>query len=114
MQVQSLSWVDPLEEDIATTTVFFPRKYEQRSLVGCNSPWGCKAVRRNLATKQQQQSYLFQEEKMSVLGTRKEGTFHCALSATRYSSTSFMKCFSKKKKKKEKTLKMQIEDNFKC
>ena len=103
-QVQPLSWVDPLEEDIATTTVFFPgESHEQRSLVGCNSlesynsPWGCKKVRCNLATKQQQQSCLSREEELSVLGTRKEGAFHCALLATRYSSTSFINCFSKKK-----------------
>ena len=38
--------------------VFSPGKYHgQRSLEGCNS-WGCKGVGHNLATKQQQHTYM--------------------------------------------------------
>ena len=44
MQVQSLGWEDPLEEEIATHPVFLPGKsHGQRSLVGC-SPWGCREL----------------------------------------------------------------------
>ena len=40
------------------TPKFFPGKsYEQRSLVSY-SPWGCKRVRHNSATKQQQQKWI--------------------------------------------------------
>ena len=39
MQVQSLSWEDPLEEGIATPPVFLPgESHGQRSLAGY-SPW---------------------------------------------------------------------------
>ena len=42
--VQSLCWEDTLEEDMATSPAFLPRKsHGQRSLVGY-SPWGCKEV----------------------------------------------------------------------
>ena len=41
-QVRSLGWEDPLEEGMATHSVFLPgESYGQRSLVGY-SPWGCK------------------------------------------------------------------------
>ena len=40
--VPSLGWKDPLEEEIAITPVFLPKKsHVQRSLVSY-SPWGCK------------------------------------------------------------------------
>ena len=53
--VQSLSWEDSLEKEIATTPVFLPGKsHEQRSLAGYN-PWGGKRIRHDLATKKQQQ-----------------------------------------------------------
>ena len=39
-QVRSLHWEDPLEKEMATTSVFLPGKsHGQRSLVGY-SPWG--------------------------------------------------------------------------
>ena len=41
-QVRSLGGGDPLEEGMATTSVFLPGKsHGQRSLAGC-SPWGHK------------------------------------------------------------------------
>ena len=41
-QVQSLGQEDPLEEEMATTTIFLPGKsHGQRSLVSY-SPWGRK------------------------------------------------------------------------
>ena len=40
--VQSLSWEDPLEKEMATTPVLLPGKFHgRRSLVGY-SPWGRK------------------------------------------------------------------------
>ena len=43
-QVGSLSWEDPLEEDMATTPVFLPgESHGQRSLAGY-SPWGLKEL----------------------------------------------------------------------
>ena len=40
--VQSLGWEDPLEEEMAICSIFFPVKSQgQRSLVGC-SLWGHK------------------------------------------------------------------------
>ena len=53
MQVQSLSWEDPLKRKWQPTPVFLPGKsHGQRSLSGYN-PWGHKRVGYNLATKQQ-------------------------------------------------------------
>ena len=44
MQVQSLGWEYPLEEEWQPTPEFFPEKSNgQRSLVGCRS-WGCKEL----------------------------------------------------------------------
>ena len=43
-QVRSLGWEDPLEEEMATHSVFLPGKsHGQTSLVGY-SPWGHKEV----------------------------------------------------------------------
>ena len=43
-QVQSLGWDDPLEKEMATHSVFLPRKsYGQGSLEGY-SPWGGKEL----------------------------------------------------------------------
>ena len=42
MRVQSLGQEDPLEKEMATTSVFLPAEsHGQRSLVGYR-PWGCK------------------------------------------------------------------------
>ena len=49
---QSLGQEDPLEKEMATP-VFLPGKsHGQRSPTGY-SPWGCKKIKQNLATKQQ-------------------------------------------------------------
>ena len=54
MQVRSLDQEDPLRREWQPTPVFLPGGSRgQRSLEG-DSPWGCKTVRHNLATKQQQ------------------------------------------------------------
>ena len=51
--VRFLVWEDPLEKEMAPTLVFLPGKSQgQRNLTGY-SPWGRKAVRHNLVTKQQ-------------------------------------------------------------
>ena len=43
-QVQSLGQEDSLEEEMATHSVFLPRKFHgQTSLMGY-SPWGCKEL----------------------------------------------------------------------
>ena len=53
-QVQSLSWEDPRRRKWQPTPVYLPgRSKGQRSLVSY-SPWGCRRVRYNFATKQQQ------------------------------------------------------------
>ena len=50
-QVQSLGQEDPLEQEMATHSPVFPRKFhEQRSWVGYSS-WGYKRVGYDLATK---------------------------------------------------------------
>ena len=52
--VQSLDWEDPLEKEMATHfSIFAWESHAQRSLEGY-SPWGCKRVGHDLATKQQQ------------------------------------------------------------
>ena len=44
--VRSLGWEDPLEEEMATHSVFLPgESHGQRSLAGY-SPWGCKESNR--------------------------------------------------------------------
>ena len=51
--VRFLSWEDPLEKKWQPTPVILPEKsYGQRKLAGY-SPWDCKRVGHNLATKQQ-------------------------------------------------------------
>ena len=50
MQVQSLGWEHPLEEGIATDSVFLPREsHGERSLAGY-SPWGYKELDTTEAT----------------------------------------------------------------
>ena len=57
-QVRSLGQEDPLEKEMAPTPVFLPGKSPgQRNSAGYN-PWGCKRVRHDLATKQQQPYYV--------------------------------------------------------
>ena len=54
-RVRSLGREDPLEKEMAThSNIFAGKSHGQRSLVGY-SPWGCKRVRLNLVTEQQQQ-----------------------------------------------------------
>ena len=54
-RVHSLVREYPLAKETAIHSVFLPGKsHGQRSLVGC-SPWGCKRVGHDLATKQQQE-----------------------------------------------------------
>ena len=52
--VRFLGWEDPLEEEMAThsSILAWGKFYGQRSLTGY-SPWGCKRIRYDLATKQQ-------------------------------------------------------------
>ena len=53
-QIRSLGQEDPLEEEMASHSVFFPEKaHGQRSLAGY-SPQSHKTVRHDLVTKQQQ------------------------------------------------------------
>ena len=55
----SLDWEDPWSRKWQSTPGVLPGKsHEQRSLAGYN-PWGCKRVRHDLATKQQQQQYKY-------------------------------------------------------
>jgi len=60
MWVRSLGWKDPLEKKMAIhstileNTGILEESHGRRSLASY-SPWGCKRVRHNLATKQQQQ-----------------------------------------------------------
>ena len=54
MQVSSLGWENPLEKKWQPTPTFLPGKsHGQSSLVGCN-PWGCKRVRHDWVTNQQE------------------------------------------------------------
>ena len=55
-QVQSLGWEDPLEKEIATTSVFLPEKSHRQGSLPGYSPWGCKRAGHDLATKQQQKT----------------------------------------------------------
>ena len=53
-QGQPLGWEDPLEEKWQPSPVFLPREFHgQMSLAG-SSPYGCKGIGQDLATKQQQ------------------------------------------------------------
>jgi len=55
MQVGFLIQEEPLEKEMAPIPVYLPVKsHGQRSWVGY-SPWSCKRVGYNLATKQQKQ-----------------------------------------------------------
>ena len=58
-RIQHQGQEDPLEKEMKPTLVFLPGKFQgQRSLVAY-SPWGCKAVRGDLVTKQQQNLGVF-------------------------------------------------------
>jgi len=48
--VQSLGWEDPLEEEMATYSVFLPGKSHGQSSLTGYSPWGHKRVGRDFAT----------------------------------------------------------------
>jgi len=55
--VGSLSQEDPLEKEMATcSSILAGESHGQGSLEGY-SPWGCKRVRQDLVTEQQQQIY---------------------------------------------------------
>ena len=55
MRVQSLGQEDPLEKEMATNCSILAWKiHRQRSLAGY-SPGGCKRIRHDLMTKQQQE-----------------------------------------------------------
>ena len=63
-QVLSPGWEDPLQEEVAPTTVFLAGKsHGQRTVVGY-SPWGHKRVRHNLETKTTTAMYLLKEKKI--------------------------------------------------
>ena len=47
--VQSLGQEDPLEDEMATHSVFLPGPHGQRSLVGYG-PWGCRELDTTEAT----------------------------------------------------------------
>ena len=52
MQVQSLDWKDPLEEEMAThSSILGSESHGQRSLAG-SSPWGWKELDTTEATEQ--------------------------------------------------------------
>ena len=56
-QVLSLGWEDPLEKEMATHSSIIAREILQTEEPGgLYSLWGCKRVRHNLVTKQQEQS----------------------------------------------------------
>ena len=48
-QVRSLGQEDPLEKEVATTSVFLPGKFHGQRSPGGYSPWGHKRVRHNWA-----------------------------------------------------------------
>ena len=50
IQVQSVNQKDSLEKKVATHSSILAWEIPWRELVGC-SPWDCKGVRHNLATK---------------------------------------------------------------
>ena len=59
-QIWSLSGEDPLEKGMATHSSILPGEFHEQSSLAGYSPWGCKRVRHDLETKQQQQMYLHQ------------------------------------------------------
>ena len=69
MQVPSQGWEYLLEKEMETHTSILAGKFHgQRNLAGY-SPWGCKRVRHNLVTKQQQglgEELLFYREWISA------------------------------------------------
>ena len=71
MWVRFLSQEDPLKEEMQPTPVFLSgESHGQRSLAGY-SPWGCKGVRHDLVTKQQQKNIMSEEknlERITVVG----------------------------------------------
>ena len=57
MQVRSVGWEDILEKEMASYSSILAWEIPWiDELGGLYSPWGCKRVRYNLGTKQQQQS----------------------------------------------------------
>ena len=53
-RVGSLSWEDPLEEEVATCSSILAWEIPCTEEPGGYNPWGCKRVRHDLVTKQQQ------------------------------------------------------------
>ena len=56
MQIRFLGWKDPLEKEMATHSSILAGKSPGQRSLGGYSPWGCKRVGHNLATKQPQRS----------------------------------------------------------
>ena len=64
--VRSLSWEEPVEEDMAThPSILAWRIHGQRSLVG-HSPWGCKELNTNEQLSMQEPTWVFSLEMRSV------------------------------------------------
>ena len=61
-QVWNLDWEDPVEKDMATHSNILPWEIPWTEEPGRGpSPWGCKRVKHDLATKQQQVSIMDME-----------------------------------------------------
>ena len=56
-RVQSLSQEETLKQEIDPTPVFLPGKFHGQGSLEGYRPWGCKRVRQDLKSKQQQTGY---------------------------------------------------------
>ena len=56
--VRFLGWEDPLEKEMATHSSILAWEILRTEEPGGHSPWGCKRVKHDLATKQQQYHYV--------------------------------------------------------
>ena len=71
MQVQSLGWEDPLEEEMTTHSSILDWEIPwTEEPGGLYSPWGHKRVRHDLAAKQQQQQSLSEDVQCWPCSTR--------------------------------------------
>ena len=57
MWVLSLDQEDPLEKEMVTHSIILAWEIPWTESLVCYSPWGCKRVGHDLATKQQQQKF---------------------------------------------------------
>ena len=80
-QIRSLGQEDPLEKEMATHSRILAWEIHGRRSLAAYSPWGCKRVGHDLATKERQPPHAALEQFLSVSPTQKSAAITQVASA---------------------------------